>query len=265
MSLKTWWTPPHKKHMKKIKEIIPLQLIAMYFFFTGDISFLNMLYVFFPSLSKTKNGIPTLFGKPFLTNGNIGDFLGLLRQVVKKNQYHIELIKDGDIIIDAGANMGIFSIFVAHTYPNATIYAFEPTPSTFAILKENVKYYPNIKISDCGLGESEKIASVIIVGGSGGTGGENYIGEGGVPIEIKTIDSLNMRVDFLKMDVEGYEANILKGARETIKKYKPVVAMSAYHKLEDKKELPILLKSICPEYVCELHHDCDEDFICHCD
>ena len=68
-------------------------------------------------------------------------------------------------------------------------------------------------------------------------------------------------MNFLKMDTEGYEANILKGAAETIKKYKPIIAMSAYHKPNDKKELPELLNGITP-YDCEFRQDCEENLIC---
>jgi len=66
-------------------------------------------------------------------------------------------------------------------------------------------------------------------------------------------------MDFLKIDTEGYEAEILKGAAGTIKKYKPVLALSAYHKPNDKKELPELVNSIAP-YDCELLGG--EDLIC---
>jgi hypothetical protein len=54
----------------------------------------------------------------------------------------------------------------------------------------------------------------------------------------------------------------LQGARETIKEWKPIIAMSAYHNPNDKKDLPDLLRSICPDYVCELHDDNEEDLIC---
>lgn len=179
-----------------------------------------------------------------------------MEEVILNNQYHIELAHG--TVIDAGANIGLFSIFVANMHPDCTIYAFEPTPSTFETLKENTKYYPNIKVFNCGLGDENKTSSIVPVPENNG---ENHIGEGGIPCEIKTIDSLNLPMNFLKMDTEGYEGNILKGAAETIKKYKPIIAMSAYHKPEDKVELPKLVNSITP-YNCELCYDGEEDFIC---
>ena len=153
--------------------------------------------------------------------------------------------------------MGIFSIFVARTYPRATIYAFEPAPATFTALQHNVRDYPNIKIFNYGLGDENKKASMVLTGVSIGS----YVGEGNTPIEIKTLDSFNLRADFLKIDTEGYEANILKGAAETIKKYKPSIVMSAYHKPGDKENLPKLLSGITP-YTCALKSDFEEDLVC---
>lgn len=198
--------------------------------------------------------------KPFIIpSGDWEGYIlsGLINQIIGCNQYHVELIRKNGIVIDAGANMGVFSVFAAATHPNATIYAFEPASATFEILKENTKYYSNIKVFNSGLGEKVKIASLVITNNSG----QNYIGNKGVPVNIETIDGLNLPVSFIKMDTEGYEANILKGAMETIKKYKPVIVMSAYHKINDETKLPALLNSIAA-YNCELRHDFEEDFIC---
>jgi len=235
---------------------IKVRVQAWKYFLIGDITFFQALIIMMPNFMRPNKIDKTfLFGKPFV--GNLAEVIGLRTQIIKSNQYHQELIKEKDIVVDAGANWGIFSVFVAVKHPDATIYAFEPTPSTFSALKENTKYYPNIKIFSYGLGEKEKSASIVLKPDSGG----NYIGEGGIPIEIKSIDSLNIPMNFLKMDVEGYEANILKGATEVIKREKPIIVMSAYHKPNDKTYLPELLNGITP-YDCELRHDSEEDFIC---
>lgn len=179
-------------------------------------------------------------------------------QIIKCNQYHIELIKDNSAIVDAGANLGVFSIFVAKKHPNCTIYAFEPTPRMFAVLKKNTKKYPNIRCFNYALGNENKTVKIVEVNYNTGS---NHISDHGIPVQMKTIDSLDIPMDFLRMDVEGYEANVLRGAAETIKKHHPIIAMSAYHKPEDKTELPKILNQIAP-YDCELRHDCEEDFIC---
>ena len=191
--------------------------------------------------------------------GDVNEFVGMVQEIAIANQYHIELVKKDAVVVDAGANMGVFSTLVASKYPGATVYSFEPTPDTFATLQKNIQGYKNIKAFNKALGEVVGMAKLAIASSHGG----NHIAEEGIPIEVATIDSLDMKVDFIKMDTEGYEANILKGARETIKKYKPVIAMSAYHNPNDKEDLPRLLKEISPDYICELHQDYEEDLICY--
>ncbi len=68
-------------------------------------------------------------------------------------------------------------------------------------------------------------------------------------------------VTFIKMDIEGAELEALKGAQETIKKYRPTLAISIYHKPEDIVQLPQFIKSLVPEYKLYLrnyHLDCTE-------
>jgi len=230
-------------------------------FFRGTISLpqaLNMMLLH--GMRSKKDAWVKLFGHPFhVLAGEMTLYVVLTEQIIEKNQYHVELIPDNASVIDAGANVGIFSIFAAVNHPDATIYAFEPAPETFAALRENTKYYPNIRVFNCALGDRTGTASLVITPNQGAG---NHIGKEGIPVDMKTIDSLGVRMDFLKMDTEGYESPILQGATETIKKWKPIIVMSAYHKPNDKKELPELLNSI-SSYDCELRHDSsDEDFIC---
>ncbi len=220
-----------KEHIKNRKK-------AIKDFLSKKISFWVMIQLMLPNYFRT--------------------FTEFERGIVIYNQYHVELIKEKAIVVDAGANIGVFSIFAAQKHPDATIYAFEPTPSTFKKLQENTAKYSNIKCFNYALGSINESVNIVDLGNFSG---RNYIGDVGIPVEMKTIDSLNIKMDFLKMDTEGYEADIIKGATETIKKYRPVIAMSAYHKPEDKTQLPILVSSIAP-YICELHYDCEEDFIC---
>ncbi len=142
------------KGMKIIKAIMA-RFREWGWFFEGRISFSQACYLMIPSFVRPKKDTKVKFlGKPFIiTLGEIGDFFLLTNQIVSSNQYHIELIKKNAIVFDAGANMGIFSIFAAANHPDSTIYAFEPTPTTFSVLKENAKYYP---ISGCSITHSEK-------------------------------------------------------------------------------------------------------------
>jgi trehalose-6-phosphate synthase len=64
----------------------------------------------------------------------------------------------------------------------------------------------------------------------------------------------NIAVDFIKMDIEGSEIAALKGAKETIKKYKPKLAICIYHKLTDFYYIPKFIQSLNKHYKFYLEH-----------
>lgn len=75
-------------------------------------------------------------------------------------------------------------------------------------------------------------------------------------IEVTTIDCLleQNRVSYIKMDIEGCEKEALEGASNTIRKYKPRLAISIYHKPADFIEIPLLILSICDNYKFSIRH-----------
>ena len=82
---------------------------------------------------------------------------------------------------------------------------------------------------------------------------------GGTPAKVTTVDKFVEanklpRVDFIKMDVEGHELKVLAGARETIKTFKPSLALSAYHRGDDLIKLPKFLLELNPGYKFYLRH-----------
>jgi len=93
--------------------------------------------------------------------------------------------------------------------------------------------------------DQENFAANSVVGGAGL--------QPSVQVPLTTIDKVVAelglpRVDFIKMDVEGAEANALTGARETIQRFKPRLAIAAEHKHEDQFELPKVIRGIRGDY-----------------
>lgn len=79
--------------------------------------------------------------------------------------------------------------------------------------------------------------------------------DGDVIVEVDSIDNMvNRPVTFIKMDIEGSEYQALLGAKKTISKYKPKLAICIYHKPEDIWELPKLIHEVNPEYKFYLRH-----------
>ncbi len=223
------------------------------------------------------DGDLNLLGRPFRARQYVGA-IKLIDQVVARDQYHArKFIRDGFTIIDAGANIGTFSVLAATLAPNGEVFAFEPAGGTFPLLERNASPYQNIHCFNAGLADhaGEKEIFDTGLGGTASVISDSPIYasatkhvEGAIEtVLVTTIDNFVeengiARLDFLKIDTEGYEAKILRGGQATIKRYRPVIAMSAYHAPNDKAELPNLLRSICSDYVCELSNGAEEDLIC---
>lgn len=230
-----------------------------------------------------EGGTVNLYGHTlFPILGDPNELLLHIDQIIRANQYRTDLIRNDDIVIDAGANRGVFSIKAAHEFPNAKIYSFEPVHETFLCLKKNTAPYPNVFCSAMALGAvknpqmpmtvdprmpdaNSMVDSALDVRF---VGGEEKLRQREVrKIPVTTIDDFVAdhalpHVDFIKMDVEGYEAKVLNGAVETIRKFKPVIVMSAYHNSNDPTELPKILNRIMPGYRIELEKRNETDLVC---
>lgn len=158
-------------------------------------------------------------------------------------QLFTEIIKPGDVIIDVGANSGLYSILYSKLVGNqGKVHAFEPDKATFSLLTENIKlnncnnvathnfalsnkesriemvaYNPeNLKLKD---GDSFKYMQE--VSGDTAKDTENLMHSCKMD-DFKKL-CIEDKIDFLKIDVEGAELLVLQGSVETILKYKPTI------------------------------------------
>jgi FkbM family methyltransferase len=142
-----------------------------------------------------------------------------------------------------GANIGVWTINLAKQ--NRQVHCFEPFFPSYLALCGNIflnKVENNVLVYNCGL--TEKIDKKLYISNDeeDNIGGVMLVEKPeGSEINVKTIDSLNLnKLDFIKVDVEGHEYNVLKGGEETIKKYKPVIFFECWIKesfAEQKKLL----------------------------
>ena len=153
--------------------------------------------------------------------------------------------ENGAIVIDCGAYDGGTAMRFVNM--GCKVYSFEPGKDMFAVARK-VAEENNFVVENFGLGSHEHTANFDTkLRAISNDAQESY------SVPIKTLDSYVgekklPRVDFIKMDVEGAEPDILKGAAATIAKYKPILALSAYHKLDDFWTLMNFIKSIRPDY-----------------
>lgn len=169
-------------------------------------------------------------------------------------RYGVEL-REGDYIIDAGANIGVFSVYASNKIGSeGKIFAFEPIPDICKILNNQRRYlkYDNIIDIAEALGEKEGKTTFQYSNERFGSSSKSSSGNT-VGVKVNTIDNYvktnNIdRVDFIKMDIEGEERHALIGAKETIRKYKPRLSICIYHLKDDPEVIKNIIIEIRPDY-----------------
>jgi FkbM family methyltransferase len=143
----------------------------------------------------------------------------------------IDTLKEGAVIIDGGANAGFFTIPVANRIRGRgqRIISFEPQLTLFRALSGSLALndidFCDLQLAGLGDAPGHAVVPDIDYGTPQDFGTVQISATGkGSPVEIKTIDSLGLdRLDFIKLDVEGYECAALTGGLETIKQHRPFI------------------------------------------
>lgn len=160
--------------------------------------------------------------------------------------------------VDIGANLGYFTCLLGQLAgPSGRVLSVEPEPDNLVLLKENVAINgldDVVKIHPVALGSDEGSATLNLYKNSNrGRHSMVAVGSGSqIEVPIKKLDALIEQVfqpheliDFLKIDVEGYEPNVIKGASQTLPRVQSMVMEYA----------PYILKNaevVLPEFLCEL-------------
>lgn len=145
------------------------------------------------------------------------------------------LAQPATAILDVGANCGVYALIAATANADATVVAFEPVPEVFAQLSRNadVNGLANLSVHQLAVGDHDGdvsffVPDVLYLPTRGSTSPE--LGRGGreVRVPCTTVDSYRRqhgcpRTDLIKIDAEGAEPDVLRGASETIADCRPVV------------------------------------------
>lgn len=149
------------------------------------------------------------------------------------------LIGPGDTVLDVGANIGCTAVLFGSLARR--VHCYEPSPSTFHFLERNVAAsgLTNVRCYNFGLGSEEKVTTLTYAPAnrSGAFVSDRISASEGHRIEriqIRTLDAhvaeLGVsRVDFLKIDVEGFEQSVLCGGSRTLQHHRPLVVMELNH------------------------------------
>lgn len=165
-------------------------------------------------------------------------------------------INDGDTIIDVGANIGIFSLYIANKNKKNKIIAFEPIPDLCEIINfsSKINNFSNV-ISTVPFAIGEKVSKETFYFSMENFGSASKAKNDLRPISVSqtTIDDYVKEtslanVDFIKMDIEGMEPEALRGAKETISNFKPKLAICTYHDPSHPAIIEKMIKLYNPEY-----------------
>jgi len=181
------------------------------------------------------------------------------RETFIYEQYGIEgyvEAQEGNIVIDAGAFIGDTACYFSRKIgATGKVFAFEIVPETVEFGRLNMKNNDcnNVEFIQKALSDRSKTFSIIRNPFSDSSAclgqKEDYTT---LTVDAVTLDdfcsSRNIRVDFIKADVEGSEMSLLRGGAEVIARDAPTCAIALYHKQNDFWEIPSYLQSLRPDY-----------------
>lgn len=163
----------------------------------------------------------------------------------------LELSPEGEVFADVGSYDGYTSEAFINICPTfSKIHVFEPIPKNMDVVKEKLDQFHDIFFHPVGLSDKQQTVQ-FSVGGSTSTANAS----GSETVQMDTMDNLvDGKVTFIKMDIEGAELEAIDGAKETIAKYHPKLAISVYHRPSDIWEIPKKILSIYDGYKIYLRH-----------
>src|SRR4030042_5238997 len=135
---------------------LPVKYIQAFGIITGISLYLKFKFHF-----TRKIRIPGVLHPVFLRPGTIDEYT--FQEIFVMRDYGIEYLIDGSqpVIIDAGANIGLSSVYFASRFPNAIIECFEPEDENYALLLKNTEKYGNIKHNKCALWWKSGFVSIV--------------------------------------------------------------------------------------------------------
>jgi FkbM family methyltransferase len=197
---------------------------------------------------KIKYGISTgmlLYGNLFYNRRPV--------ELSKEELFYKNLDLKDKIIIEVGAHIGIYTLFFAKQVGNGKILAFEPNPITFYFLRKNLKknLLSNALTINAGLSNEKgelyfAAKRYNMAKGTFKTDKQELMIEQDIPliekkIPVKTIDKIVddyslKRVDFVKIDTEGFEPFVIEGMSNTLKNYQPYIYFEIHGLSDEQKQ-----------------------------
>lgn len=165
------------------------------------------------------NGIAVIEGDTHLSKW-VEDS-GTLRIAEKELTPFRKYIPKCGVVIDCGAAIGDHTVTYADWVDLCgRVYAFEPNPEAYECLVNNTLSMPQVSTFCCGLSDVRGLTGIHISPNAGAS----FLQDGFWPkTSLLALDAFTLTPDFIKIDVEGYEPKVLRGAADTIARSRPVM------------------------------------------
>jgi len=151
----------------------------------------------------------------------------------ERTEMFLKIIKEGDIFYDIGAHFGFYSLIASRIIGDkGKIYAFEPHPYNLKILRKHIELNNITNVVIISAAVSDRPGKAKFAYGTG-TGTGHLSEKGDIEVDTVSIDDLIQKKEILppsiiKIDVEGAEILVLKGAWNTITLFYPVIFLAAH-------------------------------------
>lgn len=136
-----------------------------------------------------------------------------------------KIVKEGDFVVDVGANIGFYTLILAKLVGDeGKVFAFEPHPMNVSLLKKNIKAnnYENVIVIERAISNEKKNMKLYIDNQSIACSSLVCLTDShdtNIIVEVNTLDNYfkYMKINFMKIDVEGFEGHVIEGSKKIIK------------------------------------------------
>jgi len=177
-----------------------------------------------------------LFGYTIQVNDNL-NYYTLMRNIFLDRIYHFDAARRDPLILDCGSNIGMSILYFKRIYPHCRVVGFEPDPVVFRYLSENIasNHVTGVDLVQGALAAKDRTATLFSDGKEGSTVGSHAsidAARGRARYEVPCVrlrEHLTSTVDFLKMNIEGSEWEVLADSEDRLGQVREMVI--EYHHL----------------------------------
>ena len=232
-----------RRHIKNVWEASPSPRLSILAFAISVLRQRNQArrvvhsYRRFSKMPRYTPATAQLYGHKFKIV-DADSFLDMCNEILVRQNYQFPSAKREPLIIDCGANIGVSVYFFKMQYPDARIIAFEPDPSVFRVLEENVRSLGlrNVVLHNVAVWKAQTELEFIVERSWGGR--LRKVGEADSVVKVPSVrlrDFLDEPIEFLKIDIEGAEMEVIRDCHDSLAGVRNLFV--EYHSFRNEQQL----------------------------